>query len=514
MRTKFLITLLCVAFLFPASLACAVDFKISGNWLMGLSLSQTNPIRKYRIGTGKHRHPRDVFHATQRLRLQIEAAVSEQLSGTVAVQIGNQAWGRKADGAALGTGDDVIALRFAYLDWMIPDSSVKVRMGLQSVILPNAAGGPAIMDANVAGIVASAKLTDSIGLTALWARPYNDNFAGYTTLSGYKVDQGAFDNMDLFGLLVPITQPGYSLTPWAMYGIRGKNALSPVIDWNFAEQDFLSGGRHENANHLAFSMYPYPGMLWATAAPKKTWGSMFWAGLPVTISAADPWHFELDFNYGYVEAMERFLTVKPSAGIVRHASSKREGWLIKGLAEYQLDWVKPGIFGWYASGDDSNPGNGSERMPTLKPNGAFTSFLGNGNLGWMEQNYAQDYAGTWGIGVQAREMAFIEDISHTFRTTLWGGTNDPSLVKYMQGAFVWADGWGSGDSPYLTTNDYLLEFNLVSRYRMYENFSINMEFDYVANFMDVDTWKKAGFQNTSFSRQDVWKVQIAYMFSF
>ncbi len=42
----------------------------------------------------------------------------------------------------------------------------------------------------------------------------------------------------------------------------------------------------------------------------------------------------------------------------------------------------------------------------------------------------------------------------------------------------------------MTTNDGLLEFNLVNVYQMYENFNINVELGYIANFMDGDTWRK------------------------
>ncbi len=33
---------------------------------------------------------------------------------------------------------------------------------------------------------------------------------------------------------------------------------------------------------------------------------MFWAGLPVAITAFDPLNIEFDINYGYVEAMGRY----------------------------------------------------------------------------------------------------------------------------------------------------------------------------------------------------------------
>ena len=178
-----------------------------------------------------------------------------------------------------------------------------------------------------------------------------------------------------------------------------------------------------------------------------------------------------------------------------------------------MDWGVPGVFGWYGSGDDGNVKNGSERMPSIVPMGNFTSFMGDGNYGWMMQDFGLDYAGTWGLGAQIRDMSFVEDLSHTFRVAYWGGTNSTSMVKYMDTAYAWAGGWGNGTSPYLTTNDGLLEFNLVNNYKMYENFDVNLELSYIANFMDNDTWKKTNLPS-SFSKQDTWKAQVTFAYSF
>ena len=49
---------------------------------------------------------------------------------------------------------------------------------------------------------------------------------------------------------------------------------------------------------------------------------------------------------------------------------------------------------------------------------------------------------------------------------------------------------------------------------MYENFDINLELGYIANFVDNDTWKKAGARNTSFQKQDVWKAEVIFAYSF
>ena len=486
--------------------ASAIDFKAKGQWLMGFAGGETNPIYKSRDGNTVKKNTEDKFGAMQRVHLQLDAVASEALSGTVFFEIGTQNWGKADQGGALGAdGTNVIKVKRAYIDWAVPDTDLKFRMGIQGVALPSVAGGSAIMDTDAAAVTASYQFNENVGLTALWARPANDNFSGFD--DRYTNNHANYlDNMDLFALMVPVKLDGFEITPWVMYGMQGKNTLT---DYNHVDEDRAWGSKDGNLN---YSLRPYPAALnGGIGGTSKTYGSMFWAGLPFAITAWDPLNIEVDINYGYVEAMGRYDVMKNGGGLKR-GSTEREGWLAKALVEYKMDWGVPGIFGWYGSGDDGNVKNGSERMPSIVPMGNFTSFLGDGNYGWAWQDFALDYAGTWGIGLQVRDMSFVEDLKHTFRVAYWGGTNSTTMVKYMGSASAWSEGYGNGTSPYLTTEDGLLEFNLVNSYQMYENFDVNLELSYVANFMDNDTWKKAG--DSSFQKQDMWKAQLIFAYSF
>ncbi|WP_165177728.1 outer membrane homotrimeric porin [Desulfovibrio sp. ZJ369] len=490
--------------------ASAIDFKAKGQWLMGFAGGETSPLQKVRDGANKKKYNNeDQFAANQRVRLQLDAVASEALSGTVFFEIGTQAWGKAANGGALGAdGNNVIKIKRAYIDWVVPQTDLKFRMGIQGVALPSKAGGSAIMDTDVAGINASYTFNENVSLTALWARPANDNYQGYLKDGNGKYHQNYLDNMDLFALMLPVTLDGFEITPWVMYGMQGENTLA---GYN-ADNDRSWGSSDGN---LAYSLRPYPVALSNQIGDtSKAYGSMFWAGLPFAITAWDPLNIEVDLNYGYVEAMGRYDAPRDGGAWSKRASTERSGWLAKALVEYKLDWGVPGIFGWYGSGDDGNPKNGSERMPSIVPMGNFTSFLGDGNYGWMWQDFALDYSGTWGLGLQVRDMSFMEDLKHTFRVAYWGGTNNASEVKYMTNSYAWAEGYGTGTSPYLTTEDGLLEFNLVNSYQMYENFDVNLELSYVANFMDSDTWEKAGARDSSFQKQDMWKAQLTFAYSF
>ena len=506
--------------------AAAIDFKVSGEWLVGFGAGTGELYSHYREpGHGQKRKTdsNDMFEANQRLRIQLDAVASEALSGTVGFEIGDTRWGMAEQGGALGADSkDIIKLKNAYIDWVVPSSDIRFRMGIQGMALPNTAGGSAILDADVAGIAANYKINDNIGITALWARPVNDNFNDrYFNRHGDRANY--LDNMDLFALSLPITLDGYEITPWVMYGMLGKNSLRGLMPVNEEEpwetSDGILGLTIPGLN---------PGMNFSNGNPLdssstgKAYGSMFWAGLPLSISAFDPWNFELDLNYGYVEEMGRYDIIKRgNPGDIVRGSTPRQGWLAKALVEYKFEWGVPGIFGWYASGDDGNVKNGSERLPSIAGAGNFTSFIGDGNLAWGSFDdscdWAMTYSGTWGIGLQLKDLSFADDLSHTFRVAYWGGTNSPSMVKYMESAYSWREGYG-GDGPYLTTNDGLLEFNLVNQWNVYENLEMNLELGYVVNMMDQGTWQKSGYYenngNGKFEKQDAWKAQLTFAYTF
>ena len=490
-----------------ASGAKAIDFKASGEWLVGFGLGDGSLIKDV---DNKKRHHEDTFNAGQRVRLQLDAVASESLSGTVFFEIGDQMWGNAESGAALGADGKEVKVKNAYIDWMVPNTDLKLRMGLQAVAMPNVAGGSAIMDGDAAAVVASYQFNDNVGLTALWMRPLNDNYAGRVYGDREDYQKNYLDNMDLFALMLPLKFDGVELTPWAMYGMQGKNTR-----FNEGEVETADGALSVTLPGYLPGMNFGPGGLGHTG---KAYGSMFWAGLPVAITAFDPLNIEFDINYGYVEAMGRYDVLKRGVESVL-GSSKREGWLVKALVEYKMDWGTPGIFGWYASGDDGNVKNGSERLPSIAGAGNFTSFMGDGNLAWgTGYNFYDNnltYAGTWGVGLQIADVSFVEDLKHTFRVAYWGGTNSPSMVKYMGSGVAWDETTAAQDGPYLTTNDGLLEFNLVNSWQIYENLEANLELGYIVNMMDKDTWDKSYIsEQRNWSKQDAWKAQLIFAYSF
>ena len=489
--------------------AAAVDFNAKGEWLFGMGAVNTNYMPKV---NGFNVNRGDTFSAMQRLRLQIDAVASESLSGTVMFEIGDTTWGHSESGGALGADGRIVELKRAYIDWIVPGMDLKVRMGLQGLILPNAAGGSAIFDDDVAAVVASYQFNETVGLTAAWVRPYNDNFLGGATGDGHTAPAGYLDNIDLFALIMPLTGQGWRVTPWAGVGIQGTNFVPAGVS-------AYAGTAGMNTVHFAGNRLGTtndPRMFSDWHRDSNAYSTAFFAGLPIVITALDPWNFELDLNYGYAGSNGRYTSTNLQNGDLVRGTNTRQGWLAKGLVEYKLDWATPGVFGWYASGDDGDLSNGSERLPNMSPCNTFSSFMGDGERGWsigsggnMGYDQLLSFAGTWGLGVQLKDLSFIEDLRHTVRALYWGGTNSPQMSKYLHGFSA----VGAGEGFYLTTNDHLVEFNLDSAWKVYDNLELVLELGYIINGIDKGTWERS-YKNDRFDKADAYKAALVVNYSF
>lgn len=502
-----------------ATCASAIDFKAKGQWQFGFNVGDATMTNKSLVGNGVHHtDTNDVFGARQRVRLQLDAVASEALSGTVFFEIGHQRWGQGSSGAAMGADDTVVKVRQAYLDWVVPQTDLKIRMGIQNLSLPNAAGDGNVLDnTDTAAVVASYQFNENVGATLMWARPYNNNFDG----ERFGRTAQALDNLDLFMLSVPLTFDGVEVTPWIMYGMLGKNTFNSGYNVNSRGYDFAEPGNTGIFTGIGLGNYPFGYVGDANKNTHKGYGSMFWFGLPIKVTAFDPFNIELDINYGYVEKMGRYsvehLYDATKDGL---ASTKREGWLVKALVEYKMDWGTPGIFGWYASGDDKNIKNGSERMPYLYAEQKFTSMLGEDVAytgGHTDMKLSLD--GSWGIGLQVKDLSFVEDLKHTLRVAYYGGTNDHKVLRYAyanNNRYVVtpnAQPWNvSGRDLYLTDKDSILEFNVNSYYQIYENLKMGLELAYAVNMMDTGTWNEA--TGNRYSKQDMWSADLTFTYSF
>ena len=489
--------------------ANAIDFKAKGQWIMDFNYGMHGKFGESKAaansGYSRNGNHEDEFEATQRVRLQLDAVASEALSGTVFFEIGDQVWGDNDNGGALGADGKVVELKRAYIDWMVPQTDLKVRMGIQGIALPSfTTNASQIMDDDVAAISLNYQFNENVGLTAFWARPYNDN-SGYKWNGDKEGYQNYMDNMDMFAVLLPLTFDGVKVTPWVMYAAMGPGMFN---EWKHPEdktKKFSGGNAWTRASNGLVSGF-------AGTDPLDTYGNAFWAGVTGEVTYWDPFRIAWDVNYGSAAYADEKMN--------------REGWLASLLLEYKLDWGTPGLYGWYGSGDDSNPKNGSERMPVVSANGnnGFSNFAFNGNPYIAREGVlGTNMTGTWGIGARLKDVSFLEDLKHTLRVNFMGGTNAPKMAKYVSHTSFKAPAsvtqYGTSYDPmYLTTGDTALEIGLTNTYKMYDNFTVMLDAAYVALWLDdsTSTWGKNPGRSAlgGDGVYDAWNVNLSFVYSF
>ena len=446
--------LLAAGMIFAASApASAVDVKMDGQYLFSFITGEN-------IASGKN------FDRTgQRMRLGMTFSASENLSGYLQLQTGiaqdtnsGYDWGTDTTGR-----NSSIAVRQAYMDWMIPQTPVKIRMGKQLIGLPmDAFGKNAIMTPGWGGrdgLVVTAPATDWLDLTAFWVRgAYNDLKTGNDTVRSQK--------SDYFAAIAAFKFDGFSFTPYVMYGALDKGA---------------NVGASSDAS------------------------TAFIDGKPVTVSAdANAYWFGTNFVMSYFDPFT--LKVSGAYGMANYegadAPNDRDGWYIQAKASYKTAYGTPILGAWYGSGDDSDvqyarqgwiPTNVGRFHPTF----AYCS----GEFGLYDNNTRHAIAGTWGVQAGIEDVSFIEDLTHKFTVTLWKGTNSDKLSGNYEAI------------EYMTTSDAAVEFNLANTYKIYKNLTAVLELAYIIN--DFDYNDHAGkYASKSDMDKDSWSTALTFEYKF
>lgn len=442
----------------------AADIKAKGLWEFSWELGDNS----FAEHSGK-----DKFSAMQRLRTQIDVIASESLKGVVFFEIGDQNWGKSSDGASLGNDGKVVKVRYSYVDWMIPQTDAKVRMGLQNFSLPGFITNNPVLgggSADGAGITVSGQFTENVGASLFWLRAENDN-------NKVGIEEGDYSHapsnaMDFVGLTVPLTFDGVKVTPWAMYGAIGRDSFDGAGDPSGREGEKL-------VNRLLPAMGDDK-LVGIADGNYDRHGNAWWVGVASELTYFDPFRFALDAAYGSVDMG----TYKALDG--KNFDMERAGWFASILGEYKMDYFTPGILFWYASGDDKSPYNGSERMPTIEGSWAVSSYGFDDNYGRVSCDMlGLSNTGTMGVYLQAKDISFMEDLTHIFRVGFVKGTNNTEMVRSG-----WAD-LDSTDGVYLTTADKAWEVNFDTQYKIYQDLTLGVELGYINLDLDENVWKNA-----------------------
>lgn len=453
----------------------AADIKAKGNWTFSWQLGDNNLFEK----NG------DKFTAKQRLRTQIDVIASESLKGVLFLEMGDQNWGSSKDGASLGTDGKIVKVRYSYVDWVIPQTDAKVRMGLQNFSLPGFISNNPILgggSADGAGITISGQFTENVGASLFWLRAENDNTDGYR-------GNPSSNAMDFVGLTVPMTFDGVKVTPWAMYGFVGRDS-------------FENAGASGDQKKLLQGLLPL-GVSNKTLTGNSLTdrhGDAWWAGFTTELKVLDPFRFALDATYGRVDLGEGLSTKGKKIDV------KREGWIVSALAEYKMESVTPGLTAWYSSGDDANVNNGSERLPTINPDVKVTSYGFDGtNFCRAQQVLGTSVDGTFGIVAHLKDISFFEDLSHTLRVAFYRGTNNTENVRQKM---ITKPSETVSSMYYMTTADKAWEVNVDSEYKIYKNLSLFLELGYIRMDLDSNVWKDYESKKNNF------KGAVCVLYSF
>ncbi len=499
MKKIYAIALLGLMVLGMAATASAADIKASGKWQIDTTLQNADFLKDGAASEDKQ------FNIEQRVRTAFQFIANENLKGVLDLQIGSANWGTGAMGigagrsgnltgtGSLAAGNGNVMLRKGYVDFKWPGTKVNFLVGYQTVSLPAAfGGGSAIIDDQVAAAVMVAPLTDNIQLLAGYARPYDSNSAYATTAGSLSGDGTA---ADVVFAALPIDFKGFNITPFAMYANIGSQAAGST-----------TGGT------------ALPGL----ASGNSTAGQgarAYWGGVAATVTALDNFKFMADLNFGKATYNQR----TGSGG-----TGGRQGWMADIAVDYTgLKMMTPSAFFVYSSGEKGNSTDGatdgSNRMPSLgnPQNWAVGSFF-FGDRNFINPvpasaGYVQRVMGFWTAGVSLKDIKLIDKMSHTAHLLYVRGTNDTKSIKEAGGTNINTAGQ-MNYGGYLTTKDSLWEVDFNTRYMIYDELAVNLDFGYINASFDKDTWGQSSKTNAAdyqnFAKSDAYSARLGVAYSF
>ncbi len=234
---KFIVLAIAAALMCSAAFANATEFKVSGQFdLTAQSVDNIGFVDEG--GTNG-------VQVKERFRTQIDIIASENVSGVVYFEIGDVVWG-EGDSANLGTDGVNIETRRAYVNFVVPNTSVAVSAGLMGLVLPNAVAGTPVFNDDVAAATVSVPFNDNFSATAFFARAssgekevkgvktpntvtghnYGEFDKGFDVAGGLKLAE-----LDLFGLIAPVTFENGSVTPYAVIAKGESNGNDAQFVW-------------------------------------------------------------------------------------------------------------------------------------------------------------------------------------------------------------------------------------------------------------------------------------------
>ncbi len=440
--------------------ASAVDVKMDGSFIFWYDWAKSYNTAK---GASNAQYEQVTVGAT--------FTASEALSGYFALR-GKWSMGNNKDASNSGMGltgtgglgnyprADVYQ---AYIDWLVPGTPLKIRMGRQSLALPHTAlvKNPALWWSDPAdGISANLKINDQFSVAGWWAR-YSRHDYGY----GFQTHKAI--TADAFALIGTAKFDGFQLQPYVAYAAQDKYTMGT------------------SANGFKNGLNP-------TDAGNDT----FWFGIGAQLTMFDPLVVKADFIYGDRDW--------------RHDtpySGSQHGWVLDGAVSYKTPYGTPQLAAWYGSGDKKSSYMYQRNMPGLIgrtgiSQGFFNGTYLNDNVMVSDDGNCHTFAGTWGVKLAMDGISFLQDLTHGVAVVYGQGTNDARALA------------GSGRNPwqYMTEKDSFVEFDFTTTYKIYKNLSADFCLAYVIE--DFKTHNDHSFAGRANKYDNGWGIgaQIKYAF--
>ncbi len=360
----------------------------------------------------------------------------------------------------------------AYIDWLVPGTPLKIRMGRQNLALPHTAlvKNPALWWSDPAdGISANLKINDQFSVAGWWAR-YSRHDYGY----GFQTHKAI--TADAFALIGTAKFDGFQLQPYFAYAAVDKNSFQGNGN-GFKNGDFQT--------------------------PMNKGADYYWVGLGAQMTLFDPLVVKADFIYGVRDFRHNGGASLNGVEYGGHA----DGWVLDGAISYKTPYGTPQLAAWYGSGDGKNDFMYEGNMPGLIgrtgiSQGFFNGTYLNDNVMVNDDGNCHTYAGTWGVKLAMDGISFLQDLTHGIAVVYASGTNDARALA------------GSTRNPwqYMTEKDHFVEFDFTTTYKIYKNLSADFSAAYVIE--NFKTQNGGNFSGRARKYDNGWGVgaQIKYAF--
>ncbi len=379
------------------------------------------------------------FDAATRIRFGFDYVASEDLSATILFQYGGYHWGTSEPN---NDGEAKLKMRLAYIDWTLPNTDVKVRMGRQAVVAPSYAFGSPVLDSRADAISINGNVNENISLGLAWMRA-DRNIRDYA-------DYG-FDTTDALMLNAEFAYDGFKVAPWAVYAHKQRNAKSGIMPFEHKEVEEVIDLSDVTKNGL------------------DPVADLYILGASAELNMFDPFVFAVDALYSNVT----YHNVQDS----EYYDDSLDAYYVAAKGSYKFSNGVASLGGWYSNGLELRENHKFDNAFVVLDGGfSASSVLFDGNVVGSDDftnvaNAGLDSPfGTWGLIAEYAGFSFVENLSHTARVLYVEGTSKVD----KNSNFSLAD-----RKYFLTEDDSAIEIDFDTTYQIYKNLSATLQLGYV-----------------------------------